>query len=340
MTSRWSRHISTSLQDQCTTSKIFGVSRKEDRFTGLWKTAQTSELLRQISTSVPDLHSVSSQSQQREKMKAGLWRRHRRVNAELALTDTEQINWLEEQHKSIMFHIMSSHLTSVSFSWIFESNDPPAIVKQILLVYETSIQASWMSGVSRDMGKKARVWWSERVNRQSWTLRASRQVTVISSKTRTVSRAVLHRFTDLVNCGVKDNARVITLSHEHHTKGSGRLLRSFPSSLCILSTPSPPLPPMIVHSTDKSTPLHKPSLLNLSLCSCYKTSLQLLGKDLLLQYLFLCRASVDVMVPRGRRGGETASMMRMVAPHWCIVLYSVCVSTLTEGPSPWQRLVL
>ena len=194
MTSRWSRHISTSLQDQCTTSKIFGVSRKEDRFTGLWKTAQTSELLRQISTSVPDLHSVSSQSQQREEMKAGLWRLHRRVNAELALTDTEQINWLEEQHKSIMFHIMSSHLTSVSFSWIFESNDPPAIVKQILLVYETSIQASWMSGVSRDMDKKARVWWSERVSRQSWTLRASRQVTVISSKTRTVSRAVLHYF--------------------------------------------------------------------------------------------------------------------------------------------------
>ena len=161
-------------------------------------------------------------------MKAGLWRRHRRVNAELALTDTEQINWLEEQHKSIMFHIMSSHLTSVSFSWIFESNDPPAIVKQILLVYETSIQASWMSGVSRDMDKKARVWWSERVNRQSWTLRASRQVTVISSKTRTVSRAVLHRFTDLVNCGVKDNARVITLSHEHNTKGAVAYFGPFP----------------------------------------------------------------------------------------------------------------
>ena len=44
-------------------------------------------------------------------------------------------------------------------------------------------------------------------------------------------------------------------------------------------------------------------------------SLQLLDENLLLQYLFLCRASVDVMVPRARRGGETASMMRMVAPH-------------------------
>ena len=45
----------------------FGVSRKEDKFTGLWKAAQAGELLRQISTSVPDLHSVSSQSQRREK---------------------------------------------------------------------------------------------------------------------------------------------------------------------------------------------------------------------------------------------------------------------------------
>ena len=114
-------------------------------------------------------------------------------------------------------------------------------------------------------------------------------------------------------------------------KGSGRLLQSFPSSSCILSTPSPPLPPVIVHSTDKSTPLHKPSLFNLSLYSCYKTSLQLLGKDLLLPYLFLCRASVDVMVPRGRRGGETASVMRMVAPHWCMcytMLVCVCAPRL------------
>ena len=54
----------------------FGVSRKEDKFTGLWKTAQAGELLRQISTSVPDLHSVSSQSQRREKEDSGLWRQH------------------------------------------------------------------------------------------------------------------------------------------------------------------------------------------------------------------------------------------------------------------------
>ena len=52
-------------------------------------------------------------------------------------------------------------------------------------------------------------------------LRASRQVkrhAVISSKTRTVLQTV-HRITDLVNCGVEDNAKLITLSHEHHTKG-------------------------------------------------------------------------------------------------------------------------
>ena len=144
----------------------------------------------------------------------------------------------------------------------------------------------------------------------------------------------------VMNTESKQASNSHQLQDEDCITSCSSLLRSFPSSSCILSTPSPPLPPMIVHSTDKSPPLHKPSLFNLSLCSCYKTSLQLLGKDLLLQYLFLCRASVDVMVPRGRRGGETASMMRMVAPHWCIVLYSVCVSTLTEGPSLWQRLVL
>ena len=66
----------------------FGVSRKEDKFTGLWKTAQAGELLRQISTSVPDPHSVSSQSQRREKKEdwametaRGKWRQPWRENA-------------------------------------------------------------------------------------------------------------------------------------------------------------------------------------------------------------------------------------------------------------------
>ena len=48
---------------------------------------------------------------------------------------------------------------------------------------------------------------------------------------------------------------------------------------------------------------------------------------------FFCRAGIDEVVSR-RQGGETASMMRMVAPHLCSVLYNVCVCTLTEGPSP------
>ena len=33
------------------------------------------------------------------------------------------------------------------------------------------------------------------------------------------------------------------------------------------------------------------------------------------------------MVMRGRQGEEMAPMMRMVAPHLCIVLYSLCVWT-------------
>ena len=89
----------------------FGVSQKEDKFTGLWKTAQVGELLRLIFTSVPDLHSVSSQSQQREKKeswgygdsrerrrkagametaereegKLGLWRQHGNAVAKISL---------------------------------------------------------------------------------------------------------------------------------------------------------------------------------------------------------------------------------------------------------------
>ena len=49
-----------------TTFMSFGVSQKENKFTGLWKTAQVDELSRQIFMSVPDPHSVSSQSQQRK----------------------------------------------------------------------------------------------------------------------------------------------------------------------------------------------------------------------------------------------------------------------------------
>ena len=129
-----------------------------------------------------------------------------------------------------------------------------------------------------------------------------------------------HLLTDLVNCGVENNTRVITLSHEYHTKEAvvcfGLFLPRIPChpvSLPWLST----LP-------DKSTSLHKPSLFRPSPYSCkvktYDSNISL-----------LCRASVDMMVPRGRRGGETASVMRMVAPHWCIVLYNVCVC------APWLR---
>ena len=87
----------------------------------------------------------------------------------------------------------------------------------------------------------------------------------------------------VMNTESKQASNSHQLQDEDCITSCSSLLRSFPSSSCILSTPSPPLPPMIVHSTDKSPPLHKPSLFNLSLCSCYKTSLQLLGKDLLLQ---------------------------------------------------------
>ena len=46
-----------------------------------WKTQPVGELLKQISMSIPDLHSVSSQSQQREEKEGWQWRHHRRENA-------------------------------------------------------------------------------------------------------------------------------------------------------------------------------------------------------------------------------------------------------------------
>ena len=88
------------------------------------------------------------------------------------------------------------------------------------------------------------------------------------------------------------------------------LLLVCPSLHFLLSTPSP--------TTLQISQLHYINLPCLNLLPTVvkkPLSLQLLDENLLLQYLFLCRASVDVMVPRARRGGETASMMRMVAPH-------------------------
>ena len=109
----------------------------------------------------------------------------------------------------------------------------------------------------------------------------------------------------------KQHTQVNHVSSCFITQGAVVCFSLFPPPRVPITPPSPVTPSP---TTDKSTPLHKPSLFKLSY-SCEKTFPQLLDENLLLQYLFLCRASVDVVVPRARRGGETASVMRMVAPH-------------------------
>ena len=88
-----------------TTFMNFGVSQKEDKFTGLWKTAQVGELLRQIFTSVPDLHSVSSQCQQREKKESwgyGDSRERRRKTGAMETAEREEGKlglWRQQREK-------------------------------------------------------------------------------------------------------------------------------------------------------------------------------------------------------------------------------------------------
>ena len=138
-------------------------------------------------------------------------------------------------------------------------------------------------------------------------LRASRQVTHQSS----APRQGLHRFTDLVNCGSQ--------REWSFTSVFSLVCVSCHCTFLLVYPVTPWL------STLQISQLHYINLLCLDLSSCKKNLLTVVDHNLLLQYLFPCRVSIDVMVPRDRQGGETASVMRMVAPHWYIVSQCLCV---------------